>query len=560
MAWAILDHPWQAALAPKGGGVPESGIRPDNGAGLLVWDETEEVLERLSGGLHRFDFSDGRTWFEFPGPSFRPDGPRDITIHLPGESWSRVIPYQNALLPDPHAWQGKFHGLLTNSLQELSDHLYEARKAAYDPFLERALTEQVETFFGSKDDDFASRALICVLAGELPVPIQEIVERPRRLLRRKHAQVGLDRLQEMDITALIDYARRPGQTAAIKAGDRQRLMAVVREESADTLENRVVHDLCRRARMAGIGYVAEECFRCPKRDTCNGERRRSEESNECSRRVKRVDAFARRCEQFLLSATLTSVTSLTAPCRMPNYALQQNVRYMKVWDAYQRLLRQEDIRDQTWRWKRRAWTDFVRVCLMETMRTLTLAGTPPVFRASEKPLRIRKEPQFGCWLKAEPFDGPLVFEKDGQYISLYLFNREDVGRVSGLEKLKLDRLNADLYWIAVSTGWPEVRAVPVWTLVGDGRWQEEAKVKELRTECLKGIEQAGIAWLWALETVRLPVTISQLYLVRAAETTRVEDRGGRTILLELPPDKAMLHGDNAFFKNQIQNLFQEVMS
>lgn len=560
MAWAILDYPWQAALAPKGGSVPEEGIRPDNGAGLLVWDEPEDVLERLSGGLHRSDLSDGRAWFEFPGPSFRRDGAQDLTILLPGDAGSRVMQYQNALLPDPHAWQGKFHGLLTNGLQELSDHLYEARKAAYDPFLEKALGKQVKAFFTTQDDDFASRALICVLAKELPTPIQDIVERPRRLLRRKHAQVGLDRLQEMDITALIDYARRPGQTPAIKAGDRQRLMAVVREESADTLENRVVHDLCRRARIAGIGYVAEECFRCPKRDTCNGERRRSEESNECSRRVKRVDAFARRCEQFLLSATLTSVTSLTAPCRMPNYALQQNVRYMKVWDAYQRLLRQEDIRDQTWRWKRRSWTDYVRVCMMEAMRTLTLAGKPPAFRASEKPLRIRKEPQFGCWLKAEPFDGPLVFEKDGHHISLYLFNREDVSRAPGLEGLGLDRLNADLYWIAASTDWPEVRAVPIWTLVGDGRWQDEAKAKERRADCLNGIEAGANTWWQSSETDRSQVTVPKLLLIRAAEKTDVKDHGGRAVLWELPPDKAMLHGEKAFFKTHIQKLFQESAS
>ncbi len=557
MPWAFTEYPWQVILSPARGVTPDKGVRPDNGAGIWIYDASEEEVAHLAVGLTPTRLSDGSFWFELPGPSFRADGPQDLTLRLPMQETTTILPYKGAQSTSYEEWPGKFHSMLTNNLQELADDLYKKRKKLYDLFFEQLLTEAIESFFSSQDEDFASRALICNLAEDLPGPLQEIIERPRRLLQRKHAQVRLDRLQEMDLTALIDYARRPGHTSVIKAGDRQQLLAVIREETANTLENRVVHDFCRRARTAAMAYVAEECARCKK---CTGELLRNNDETVCSRRVRRVDAFARRCEQFLSSPTLTSVTPLAVPCRRPNYALQQNVRYMKVWDAYQKLLRQEDICDQTWRWKRRAWTDYVRASMIEVMRTLKFQERPPAFQASMKPIRILKEPQFGCWFKAEPFDGPLVFENDGNHISLYLFNREDVSRVSSLGGLSLDRLNADLYWIAVSTDWPKVRAVPVWTLIGDGRWQDEMKTKALRTECLKGVEEAGIAWRHSPETNRSTVTIPMLLLVRAAERTRVEDRKGRAVLWELPPDKNMLRGSNGFFKDKVHKMLQEVMT
>ncbi|MCK9303866.1 MAG: DUF2357 domain-containing protein [Bacteroidales bacterium] len=556
MSWAFTEYPWQVILSPARGVTPDRGVRPDNGAGIWICDASEEEVAHLAVGLTPTRLSDSSVWFELPGPSFRADGPQDLTLRLPMQEATTILPYKDAQSTSYEEWPGKFHSMLTNNLQELADNLYKKRAELYDLFLEQPLTQQIKNFFSSQDEDFASRALICDLAEDLPGSIQELVERPRRLLQRKHAQVRLDRLQEIDLTSLIDYARRPGHTAAIKAGDRQQLMAVIREETADTLENRVVHDFCRRARTAAMAYVAEECARCKK---CTGELLRNNDETVCSRRVRRVDAFARRCEQFLSSPTLTSVTPLAIPCRMPNYALQQNVRYVRVWVAYQKLLHQEDIRDQSWRWKRRTWTDHVRACMMEVMRALTLDEQPPAFHASNKPIRIRKEPLDGCWFKAEPFDGPLVFEKDGNFISLYLFNREDVGIAFRSLGLSPDLMNADLYWVVVSTEWEETRIIPVWTLVGDRRWQDPETAKKLRIECLDGIEQAGLEWYRQTKDAEgtESANIPKLLLIRAAESVNEVHRG-RASLFELPPDKQQ--DIMQFFQRRMESVLKELMS
>ena len=258
----------------------------------------------------------------------------------------------------------------------------------------------------------------------------------------------------------------------------------------------------------------------------------------------------------LTSATLSSVTPLPVPCRMPNYALLQNIRYVQVWDAYQKLLRQEDVREQTWRWKRRAWTDCVRIRMMETMRTLTCQGRPPDFVASHKPIRIRKEPQDGCWIKSEPFDGPLVFETNGSFTSIYLFNREDVDRAFIDIPYRLALLNADLYWVATSTTWPQVRVVPVWGFVGDNRWQVESATNDLRSTCIKGLESARLAWQTRSDAVQPnAVMLHRLLLIRAADKD-THASSGRVAVFETSSDSSRA---TAFCK-QIATVLQEMIA
>jgi hypothetical protein len=553
MAWTFLEYPWDVMLDDRLlWGQPPAFVRPGNGGGILARNEQPEATAWLASRMRTTTLSDHDVWFEFPGPSCRSDGAKELSLRLPGVDSERSVPYANAPLFNVREWPGRFHGLLTDSLQVLAALLFDERKAARNLFLEKPLAHIIELFHKTSDDDWASRALICEFASDMVTPVEAVVVQPRKILERKHAQVGLDRLQEMDVASLIDYARRPGRTPAVKAGDRQRLMAVVREETVNTLENRVVRDFCRRAQDASIRYVDEECYRC---NRCSGSEK-DIQSKCLSGRVKQVDAFSRRCEQWLLSATLSSVTPLSVPCRMPNYALLQNTRYVQVWDAYQKLLRQEDVREQTWRWNRRAWTDCVRIRMMETMRTLTYRDRPPDFVASHKPIRVRKEPQDGCWIKSEPFDGPLVFETNGGFTSIYLFNREDVDRAFIDLPLRLALLNADLYWVATSTTWPQVRVVPVWGFVGDNRWQADSAVRELRADCMKGLEAARLSWQMRSDAAQPnAVMLHRLLLVRAASTD-AHASIGRVEVFETSSDSRQA---SAFCK-QIAAVLQEMIA
>ena len=84
-------------------------------------------------------------------------------------------------------------------------------------------------------------ALIVRLSKEQPVhrALAAISTHPRRILQRYRDNMPIRRIQELDPACIRDYARRPGITAAEKAGSRQCLLAVRRREHRDTLENRV---------------------------------------------------------------------------------------------------------------------------------------------------------------------------------------------------------------------------------------------------------------------------------------------------------------------------------
>ena len=60
-------------------------------------------------------------------------------------------------------------------------------------------------------------------------------------MRRDREKVQLDRVQEMDRASMRWLSRQPGNTLAQRAGSDQRVMAIVRKENFDTVENRVVH-------------------------------------------------------------------------------------------------------------------------------------------------------------------------------------------------------------------------------------------------------------------------------------------------------------------------------
>jgi hypothetical protein len=552
MAWAFVQYPWHVLLEEKllWNQLP-SDISPDNGAGILFRNENE-----LPTSLRLFERKMGPdSFFEIAGPSLREDGFKDLSLKLSPDLTETVIGYNQDCVADsnPLSLSAQFHDALTNSLQEFSDILFEERKRFRDKFHEKTLHETLKRYFNSLSDDFAFRALICDIAEEIPPAVEAVVVRPRKFLRRRHTQVGLDRLQEMDIASLMDYARRPGDSALIKAGDRQTLMAVVREETPDTLENRVVKDFCRRARKTAELYSEECCWSCRNSQsaTCETGDRKCR-----SRRVQNVKTFANRCDQWLMAHEFATVSSIQVPCRIPNYALLQNVRYVQIWDYYQRLLMQEDVRDQTWIWKRQAWTDYVRILMMQTMSRLTLKGLPPAFQASAKPARLRRHPSNGTWIKSEPFDGPIVFESDAHFVSLYLLNHADADRMFTGLPVPLAALNADCYWIAVSTEWSELRVIPIWSFVGDSRWHGPL-ASEMRSVCLRDIANAASAWRKKSEerAGSQKISIRNLVVVKPSYSrSTVTAVDGEAVFIETPLSNHV--GD---FLESLSSLLQEVI-
>jgi hypothetical protein len=183
-------------------------------------------------------------------------------------------------------------------------------------------------------------SLIVRLAADLPHTIDDICDSPRVVLRRIRELEQAARIREIDQSCIRWLGRQPGRSLIQKAGTQQRLMAVVRKEDCDTPENRIVRDLLVRCRIAGRAYLARYA------------------DFQTHSRVKDVQKLVSLCEKHLKHSQLKGVRELVGIAQ-PNYVLQHEPRYRILWDAYLRLVRQEQVTQSVWQWRDRVWLEWL---------------------------------------------------------------------------------------------------------------------------------------------------------------------------------------------------------
>ncbi len=223
-----------------------------------------------------------------------------------------------------------------------------------------------EAWQAACSDEQPRMAEIVRQAGSMPPRLRDLEGRLRRVLRREREQTPLDRVQEMDRASMVWLSRQPGTTVAERAGAGQRVLATVRRENHDTLENRVVH-----AHAALAARVAREWVR-------------EHPGARTSERWQRVDAFrrfstglARRLRELGIGRAEAGI--------VPNYVLMQDPDYRAVHAAWTRLLEQERVLDDLWSWQAECWTDFCTLAVVLALRQLEdarlVAQSPIVWRA-----------------------------------------------------------------------------------------------------------------------------------------------------------------------------------
>jgi hypothetical protein len=167
--------------------------------------------------------------------------------------------------------------------------------------------------------DEAARAnpemdIIVEHARLLPPTLDMLDHAPRRILRRVQRMVPVARVQEVDRRTMTWLIRQPGESIAERAGNRQRIQAVAREESFNTLENRVVLSYARMADAVARDY-------CDRHGT-----------TALTPRVARVRRFGGRCRTLERDLRSRSVGEAGADAT-PNFVLQNDVRYRAVWGS-----------------------------------------------------------------------------------------------------------------------------------------------------------------------------------------------------------------------------------
>lgn len=165
--------------------------------------------------------------------------------------------------------------------------------------------------------------------------VDELIRNLRKVLSRVREKVNIGRVQQIDSQCLRWLTRQPGRDAVEKAGARQEILAVVRVENYDTIENRVFKDFLQRCLDLSSLYIR-----------VNGQKHEGRWKDHAT--LKMVARFRGLCAAGLSLEIMDSVAALHE-MPQPNYVLQQDRLYSKIWKAYCTLLRQEDVADKLWK-------------------------------------------------------------------------------------------------------------------------------------------------------------------------------------------------------------------
>ena len=257
------------------------------------------------------------------------------------------------------------------------DRLRDLDSALSDPL---NLWQDLRKRWTGLDDTPPQMDVIVRQANHLSRIVDELQRAPRRILRRTHRQIPISRVQEIDRRAMNWLVRQPGETLAERGGDRQKILAVAREENFDTLENRVLRAYCDLAHHVASEYLKRNLR---KRGTT---------------RARRVEEFGVRCRRLAQDLASRGVRVAEAGVT-PNFVLQENVKYRRVWDAWHELLGQEKLLDDLWRWQARSWEEDCALAVM-----VALVGIPGATLVASAPIEFLGEQICGSWIQ---HDNPL---------------------------------------------------------------------------------------------------------------------------------------------------------
>ena len=253
------------------------------------------------------------------------------------------------------------------------------------------------------------RHLIVRIAEECGAWVVDLCRRPRQVLQRVRRQLPLAQAHDIDDACIRWLTRQPGRTTAERAGPRQRILAVAREDTVDTPENRVLRDFLRLSIEAAGRYI--RTYRGPF-------------SN--SSRVSAVSRFSDTIHRLLRQSPIAGVPNLVGePSR--NYVLQFDSRYARMWSYYDRLRRQEDARDNLLSWRHRLWMEFCEMLVRKQADLMLGQPLPPdgggcALRGRHVgPAVLHREAQFGQFLDPRTYAGlwPVAGSRKQTCIRLY---------------------------------------------------------------------------------------------------------------------------------------------
>lgn len=300
----------------------------------------------------------------------------------------------------------------------------------------------LDDYWEAREQREPPKHLIVRIAQECSTWVFDLCLHPRRILRRERQQVAVNQAQELDDACIRWLSRQPGRRLVDRAGPRQRLLAVIREESFDTAENRVLRDFLRLSRIAARRYLTQF------------------EGYTDSRRIYDVRLYLGTVERLLQESPIARVPALAGPA-FRNYVLQFDPRYSRLWQWYERLRRQENDRDDLSRWRHRTWAEYCELLLTSECDRMQQPGG-----SFQRPVVIRHEADHGRFLDSGWTPGPWSLQAGRPSELVRLVRQHAFASHPNATVQRLGTLAPD-FVLTVGPVFDEARVrtcLPVWTI------------------------------------------------------------------------------------------------
>jgi hypothetical protein len=298
----------------------------------------------------------------------------------------------------------------------------------------------------------ARHELLRTWAPRLERAIKQIAHQPHTRLVRRREVVGANHAQHFDARCVRWLARQPGATAAEKAGTRQRVLAITRHETLDTLEN--------RAAAMVIRAVEHECRQALT------EREGTGEPTSANQLAADDDAPLRRLLGVIDRARRDSpVPALPSPDQAvrANHVLRSDPAYRLLWRTHLELRHRDQRRAAAWRWRHRLWAETCVLALAARLEQ-RYPGSP----AGRACVVFRRHPEKGRWIDPTTAFGRWETGSAHAPASLLMVERRDLDhfRHTPLVPEPLIAMNPDgvlIHREANLTDEREATVVGIWT-------------------------------------------------------------------------------------------------
>lgn len=177
--------------------------------------------------------------------------------------------------------------------------------------------------------------------------VEHVIQNARKILKRERKSVHISTAQQLDGHCLRWLTRQPGVTAVQKAGSRQKILSVVRQESHNTLENRVLKAFLNECMTGCIFYLQQHGSR---------------QEFSSSERIRAVRRLQNLCQNSMSLPIMDSIADLRG-LPLPNYVLLHDPYYSIIWQLYQKLVQHMTLFELAWKHRHILFQDYLRLAV-----------------------------------------------------------------------------------------------------------------------------------------------------------------------------------------------------